>query len=106
RAVRQRAGAEAGGDRRRIPSDLPLVAILARATRGGVGPLVAAVLAEFPRCGEAQRRVIVFVTDRGHLEMGVLAKAVEQLAERVGRLRRIARDGGRRLCVTLAQGVG
>jgi len=38
--------------------------------------------------------------------MGVLAKAVEQLAERVGRLRRIARDGGRRLCVTLAQGVG
>ncbi len=46
------------------------------------------------------------MVDCGHLEVGVLAETVEELAERVGGLRRIGCDGGGRRSVTLAEGVG
>jgi hypothetical protein len=94
RAVRQRTGAQAGRDGRRIPQDLPLFAVLGSAAGGGVGPLAAAVLAEFPGGGEAQRRFVVLAVDRGHLEVCILAETFVQLAQRVGRLPRIGRDGG------------
>ena len=94
-------------DGRRLPADLPVVAVLARRCRCVVYVhWLRPSLPNFHVAFSANVAPLSLRSIAPTSTCSVLAEAVEQLAERVGRLRRIGRQGGGRRRVVLVERVG
>ncbi len=108
RVVGQRAGIEAGRDRGRTPPHRPVVTGFVGGSVRGVGPCIAG-RPECPCGGESERRVMLGPIDRLHLDLYLLAEAVEQRRERGRGLRRVTghRGGCGRVpvCERIGEGV-